>query len=285
MLEKLQTSYFTLLLGLGGLVGGYLIGLYRARKCHRPLLLEEEEREEWDHTRSKKTVDHAKRLQILLDLEKAFRISKKDLEAMCDAFIRELELGLTRSWCDVDPSIQKTDPPLPYSSIPMLPSYVDRLPTGKESGVFLAVDFGGTHVRIIKVHIDDPDHPSLSMSAMNANHDYSCTSNSTRIKMIQSKMVIPEELKIGSGYALFNYIAQAVADFIQLHPIQGTTKTPVPLGFTFSFAVHQKNIDSGTIIGWNKDFKCDDIIGLDPVRLLQDAIDKTVRNCNILFIF
>ena len=54
-------------------------------------------------------------------------------------------------------------------------------------------------------------------------------------------------------------------------------RDPIPLGFTFSFPVVQTALDAGTIVAWNKDFQCDDVIGLDPVILLPEAIEAIVR--------
>jgi len=40
------------------------------------------------------------------------------------------------------------------SSLQMLPSYIAR-PTGAERGEAIAIDFGGTHVRILNVRLAD----------------------------------------------------------------------------------------------------------------------------------
>merc|ERR1719237_1988051 len=36
----------------------------------------------------------------------------------------------------------------------MLPSFVETLPTGEESGEFIAIDLGGTNVRVVKVVLE-----------------------------------------------------------------------------------------------------------------------------------
>lgn len=234
------------------------------------------------------------RRQVQTLLEKAFRVTKSDLEIICDAFIKELATGLIVSRHDL-PSDATEQQRQDASTLPMLPSYVDRLPSGDESGVFLAVDFGGTHVRIIKVIADDsgtPDKQSQSNSVP------------SKLRLIQSKFIIPDDLKHGSGYVLFDYIADGISNFLKQHPIFSSTnsrhatmphhsrtktgspnahqKTPsisedpafVPLGFTFSFPVQQTALDKGTILRWNKDFKCDDVLGKDPVKLLQASLQK-----------
>lgn len=45
------------------------------------------------------------------------------------------------------------------------------------------------------------------------------------------------------------------------------------LGFTFSFPVHQIDINHGTLIRWTKGFDIADAVGKDVCRLLQDAIN------------
>lgn len=37
------------------------------------------------------------------------------------------------------------------ASLPMLPSYVDSLPSGNETGIFYALDLGGTNFRVLRV--------------------------------------------------------------------------------------------------------------------------------------
>lgn len=233
------------------------------------------------------------RRQVLASLEKAFRISKSDLEIICDSFIKELELGLVASRQDLGANASQ-DQLIKASTLPMLPAYVDRLPNGNESGVFLAVDFGGTHVRIIKVVVDES---SATMPSV-VEKPSSSSNLPAKFRLIQSKLIVPDELKHGSGRVLFDYIADGVASFLKQHPISHSTdssrhatmpnrikpspthqrttsftdQTYIPLGFTFSFPVKQTAVNRGTIILWNKDFKCDDVLGKDPVQLLQDAL-------------
>ena len=40
------------------------------------------------------------------------------------------------------------------NNVNCFPSYVPGLPTGNEEGVYLAIDFGATHLRIIGTDID-----------------------------------------------------------------------------------------------------------------------------------
>lgn len=46
-----------------------------------------------------------------------------------------------------------------------------------------------------------------------------------------------------------------------------------PLGFTFSFTVHQTSINTGTLVRWDKGFDIPSAIGRDPCRMLQEGLD------------
>ena len=296
------------------------------------------------------------RRRVLRALEKSFRVGKSDLSRLCRAFVAEIELGLERSIADASKYGQSSDG---ASSLPMLPSFVDQLPTGEEQGTYLAIDFGGTHVRIIKVILGGgSQHHEHQRHHHNGGHvafDNTPKCHGPKVTVIQSKMIIPEATKVGAGQGLFDYIAQCVLDFLQKHPIEGQsshsprlhspllvsnrsidngeggrTQTPskkttkkrarhnrhsggtsgssaaedsnaeevgpiplsmsaassvtsqrstIPLGFTFSFPVSQGAIDSGTILHMSKDFDCPDLIGKDPVCLLQEALNRKVSVC------
>ena len=223
-----------------------------------------------------KTRDKSSHYSTLLELEEAFRITKYDLEKICLTFIEHLERGLIHSNSVMQQGplpnnafLKERKAPHQQSTLPMLPTFVERLPSGTEEGTYFAIDFGGTHVRIIKVDLF-PREARPSTPLLQGHHS---SSYSSSYNMIQKKMIIPERLKTGSGYALFDYIAQGVKDFLEEHPLT-TEKSEVPLGFTFSFGVEQTSINAGVILGWTKDFNCHDVVGKDPVALLQDALAK-----------
>ena len=290
-----EAQLFILVSGFVGLAIGYVLSNYQHQKRtkeipSRPLILpfspEDAQDLHLQHDKSQKVFipvnsDSKNARSILLELEKAFRVSKSDLENICLAFVEDLELGLSMSYTDdlfSDSTPKKEKEKLvKKSTVPMLPSFVENLPTGNEEGCYLAIDFGGTHVRIIKVTLfggGECARPSTPSRGSSSNH----RSVSSNFSMVQKKMIIPDEMKVGSGYDLFDYIAQGVCDFLQEHSICSldtlSEKIVIPLGFTFSFGVQQKTIDSGVILGWNKDFKCDDVLGLDPVQLLQQSLKK-----------
>lgn len=102
------------------------------------------------------------------------------------------------------------------SSLKMLPSFID-LPTGREKGDVLALDFGGTNVRARLYHIEKGKAAVLRESARCLREFdrenallYDYTSSKTR----------PEEL--------FDFIAGIVKG-----AVSGDTQREYPLGWTF----------------------------------------------------
>jgi hypothetical protein len=75
---------------------------------------------------------------VLEKLENDFRVPTSKLHDIVRHFTSELNKGLHS----------------PGQTIKALPSYVDRLPTGKERGTFLALDLGGTNLRVCEVVLE-----------------------------------------------------------------------------------------------------------------------------------
>ena len=82
--------------------------------------------------------------------------------------------------------------------------------------------------------------------------------------------MIDDETKQSTQEKLFDFIAKCVAEFIKE---QNITKK-LPLGFTFSFPVHQTSLISGTLIRWTKDFTATGAEGNDVVLMLRDAFQR-----------
>ncbi|KAG0150682.1 hypothetical protein CROQUDRAFT_37928 [Cronartium quercuum f. sp. fusiforme G11] len=185
-------------------------------------------------------------------LEWEFDVSKSKLTAIVDQFLVEFTRGL-----DTVPSPNDLN-----NNLPMIPTFIHDVPTGDEKGVFLALDLGGTNLRVCEVNL-------------NGDKTFSIKSN---------KYKLSDEVKTGTALELFSYIADCVENFlIELgHDLKEDEK--LHLGFTFSFPAHQTALDQGTLISWTKGFKASGAIGNDVVKLLQDALDKRGLqvHCNAL---
>ena len=90
------------------------------------------------------------------------------------------------------------------------------------------------------------------------------------IEQFDKKMLISDETKQSTQEILFDFIAKAVADFVKEQKID----RKLPLGFTFSFPVHQKTLISGDLIRWTKDFTASGAVGEDVVQLLHQAFQR-----------
>ena len=128
-----------------------------------------------------------------------------------------------------------------------------QLPTGREHGAYLALDLGGTNFRVILVELD---------------------SKSTSVRMKAAKHPVSEELMVGPGVDLFNFMADRLRDFMLEHNLLGDDEKEHHLGFTFSFPTVQHSLASADLASWTKGFICSGVEGEDVGALLEKAIAR-----------
>ncbi|CAH0683152.1 unnamed protein product [Spodoptera exigua] len=139
-------------------------------------------------------------------------------------------------------------------------TYIQDLPNGKERGKFLALDLGGTNFRVLIINLGE-NHFDM-----------------------QSKIyAIPNHIMTGTGVALFDHIAECLANFMKEHDVY---EERLALGFTFSFPLKQLGLTKGILQRWTKGFSCSGVVGEDVVQGLKDAIarrgDVQIDICAIL---
>ncbi|KAJ3885862.1 hypothetical protein GG344DRAFT_58496 [Lentinula edodes] len=199
---------------------------------------------------------------ILTSLDAQFTLPPALLTDLTHAFLREINLGLKAYGEDMA----------------MVPSFITGVPDGSETGTFLALDLGGTNLRVCQVTLN----------------------GDKTFKLRQQKYKVSEGLKTGEAGVLFDYLADSVDAFLTMHPPESPDSSPLdppspsslspspldpnpninvipdvlPLGLTFSFPVEQTALGAGTILTWTKGFSAKNAIGHDVVRLLQDAFDR-----------
>ncbi|CAI8506478.1 unnamed protein product [Pichia kudriavzevii] len=93
--------------------------------------------------------------QKVKEIVESFEVEKELLQNLVTLFIRSAEYGLTHS------SVGK-------AAMPMIPTYVTQIPTGKEKGVLLAADLGGTNFRVCSVKLNG-DHTFELKQSKNPN--------------------------------------------------------------------------------------------------------------------
>ncbi|KAK3180231.1 hexokinase [Lecanicillium sp. MT-2017a] len=170
-------------------------------------------------------------------IEEIFTVDTKMLKAITDHFVSELAKGLT----------------VEGGSIPMNPTWVMSFPDGNETGTFLALDMGGTNLRVCQITLTD---------------------KKSEFDITQSKYRMPEELKSGSSDELWEYIADCLNQFLETHHGDLKNLEALPLGFTFSYPATQNYIDEGILQRWTKGFDIDGVEGENVVPMLNKALEK-----------
>ena len=138
---------------------------------------------------------------------------------------------------------------------PMNPTWVMGFPDGNETGTYLALDMGGTNLRVCEIELlEEPGEYDI----------------------IQSKYRMPADLKTGSSEELWEYIADCIQQFIEYHhEVENLEDCDViPIGFTFSFPASQDYIDHGVLQRWTKGFDIEGVEGQDVVPLFEAAVAK-----------
>lgn len=169
-------------------------------------------------------------------LEEQFTVPTAKLKAITDHFVKELEKGLSKEG----------------GSIPMNATWCMSFPTGNETGTFLALDMGGTNLRVCEINLPE---------------------EKGEFDIIQSKYRMPEELKSGTADELWAYIADCLQQFIEYHH-EGEKLEKLPLGFTFSYPATQEYIDHGILQRWTKGFDIDGVEGKDVVPPFEAALNE-----------
>ncbi|KAJ2465920.1 hypothetical protein GGI02_004544 [Coemansia sp. RSA 2322] len=163
--------------------------------------------------------------------------------AVTDDKIREIISGMHKS---MKTGLDHDDP----DALPMIPTYVSGRPTGKETGTFLALDLGGTNLRVCQVTLK----------------------GDTTYSLVQQKFTITQEAK---EVRLWDFIAECVGVFLEEHDLRPQPgKRTIPCGYTFSFPIYQTGIASGNLSMWNKSFSVPNSVGRDVVNLTQSAFQR-----------
>jgi len=179
-------------------------------------------------------------LEAIADLEKLFIVDQDKLKQITDHFITELQKGLDKEG----------------SNIPMNPTWVMGYPTGDEQGTFLALDMGGTNLRVCEILLPE---------------------EKGEFDIIQSKYKMPEELKTGNAEELWEYVADCLQQFIEYHH-EDEELGSLPLGFTFSYPATQDFIDHGVLQRWTKGFDIEGVEGHDVVAQFEEVLKKRVSS-------
>ncbi|ORY55751.1 hexokinase [Leucosporidium creatinivorum] len=176
----------------------------------------------------------------LVKLEHMFTVTPQRMRMIVDGFVEVLEKGLAKEGEDV----------------PMLPTYVFGWPTGQEKGAYLAVDLGGTNLRVCHVELEGDG----------------------KFEVTQTKYRLTEEQKHADGPELIDFCAECLGRFVQDHYADDDGNVildePLSLGFTFSYPCVQEAIDHGVLLRWTKGFGAPNIEGHDVAAMFKKSLAK-----------
>ncbi|GAB6180955.1 hexokinase [Desulfotomaculum defluvii] len=137
-------------------------------------------------------------------------------------------------------------------SLKMLHTYIAP-PTGKERGDYVAIDFGGTNIRIQLISLMGAGHYKVKKTSSFALQDPAGTYDYTSEKT--------------SAEELFDFIAQQIADLTK-------DCSANLLGHTFSFPTQQINMSKAILLNWTKEIKTGGIEGMEVTSFLEAALAR-----------
>lgn len=152
-------------------------------------------------------------------------------------------------------------PKLQASEICMLPSYNNTLPTGLERGTYLALDVGGSTLRIALVELNGKQ-PTTAAKSM-------------RIVAMKS-FKIDEKVRQRSGSQFFDWVAEKIQQALADPQWQRSTSTKsIPMGLAWSFPVEQTSIRSANLLDMGKGFRATEgLLGQDLSELIMAPCRK-----------
>lgn len=188
----------------------------------------------------------------------SLRLGKEKLDEIRVAFKSELVKGLEMhkrhglKWVPEECSFR------------MLDSCVSDVPTGNETGIFYALDFGGTNVRAVKCELVGGGKITSQQCLKNL---HTCGGS---VDLMAAET---------SASQLFDVLVGCITELIDEGDKERFSKTPTKLGFTFSFPCVQKGLNSSILEAWTKGFATgystnEPVVGQDVAQLLTEAIKR-----------
>ncbi|KAM0278973.1 hypothetical protein ACHAQH_004839 [Verticillium albo-atrum] len=148
----------------------------------------------------------------------------------------------------------------------MLPSFNHRLPTGLEKGRYLALDVGGSTLRVALVEL--------------RGHDYEVRCKESEIVSMKS-FRIGKTIKDLEGVAFFDWMADRIVETLENEEEghRGEHDAALPMALSWSFPIEQTSLRSGRIHGMGKGFRAaDGLHGQD----LGAVIDAACRRSGLV---
>jgi len=146
---------------------------------------------------------------------------------------------------------------LQTSDISMLPSYLHTLPSGSETGTFLALDQGGSNFRLALVELRGKQAEQAAM----------------QVKRTKT-FPIDHNVRALQGRAFFDWMAGKIEEMLAADHHEADSKSkPLPMGLAWSFPIEQTSNKSGFLLTMGKGFAAH--IGVEG----QDLNDLIMTAC------
>ncbi|KAL4990902.1 hypothetical protein BDW68DRAFT_23206 [Aspergillus falconensis] len=152
-----------------------------------------------------------------------------------------------------------------------LPTPVSKLPSGLETGRYLAIDVGGSNLRVAFIELlgdtADPD-----MARTSASERPLKKAQTQRVKRtLEKAWPIQEHLKMDKAEDLFAWIGDCIAEVVAESLSSDATKNAVPeeleMGITFSFPMMQESLAEATLMPMGKGFAITSDLNLRKILL------------------
>lgn len=164
-----------------------------------------------------------------------------DLEAELDAFLQPLIIddsvvhNLAYQFSKVYEEVALR------SDEQFLPTPVTQLPSGQETGQFLAIDVGGTNLRVAFIELlGDADELASTTNGADRSRETIRNAQRPRVRRtLEKAWPIGEHLKMDKTEDLFAWVGDCIAEVVGDRLSSDMGKVPVPeelpMGITFSF--------------------------------------------------
>ncbi|PLB51084.1 putative hexokinase family protein XprF [Aspergillus steynii IBT 23096] len=155
-----------------------------------------------------------------------------------------------------------------------LPTPVTNLPTGLETGRYLAIDVGGSNLRVAFIELlgESADSDIRSGDASNKSRDTIRKAQRQRVKRtLEKAWPIQEHLKMDKAEDLFAWIGDCIAEVVAESLTSDATKGTIPeeleMGITFSFPIMQESLAEATLMPMGKGFAITSDLNLRKILL------------------
>ncbi|KAJ5397968.1 hypothetical protein N7509_006081 [Penicillium cosmopolitanum] len=162
-----------------------------------------------------------------------------------------------------------------------LPTPVTQLPTGQEAGRYLAIDVGGSNLRVAFIEllgeVESESHPA---DASERSRNTIRKAQRQRVKRtLERAWPIQEHLKMDKADDLFDWIGDCIAEVVAESLTSDDTKKDIPaeldMGITFSFPIMQESLAEATLMPMGKGFAITSNLNLR--NILLNGYEKHTR--------